>query len=50
MKKTKVTLDKPIFVGGGILDLSKIHMFKFFYDYVKKSGRKFRFCIRIQIL
>ena len=29
MKKTKVILDKPIFVGAGILDLSKIHMFKF---------------------
>ena len=40
MKKTKVTLDKPIFVGAAILDLSKIHMFKFHYGYVKKSGRK----------
>ena len=40
MKKTKVVLDKPIFVGGGILDLSKIHMFKFFYDYVKKKWEK----------
>ena len=41
MRKTKVTLDKPIFVGAAILDLSKIHMFKFHYGYVKKkSGRK----------
>ena len=37
MKKTKVTLDKPIFVGAAILDLSKIHMFKFHYGYVKKK-------------
>ena len=40
MRKTKVVLDKPIFVGAGILDLSKIHMFKFFYDYVKEKWEK----------
>ena len=40
MRKTKVILDKPIFVGAGILDLSKIHMFKFFYDYVKEKWEK----------
>ena len=40
MKKTKVTLDKPIFVGAAILDLSKIHMFKFHYGYVKKKWEK----------
>ena len=40
MKKTKVVLDKPIFVGAAILDLSKIHMFKFHYGYVKKKWEK----------
>ena len=40
MKKTKVILDKPIFVGAAILDLSKIHMFKFHYGYVKKKWEK----------
>ena len=40
IKKTKVTLDKPIFVGAAILDLSKIHMFKFHYGYVKKKWEK----------
>ena len=29
MGKTKVTLNKPIYVGAAILDLSKLHMFKF---------------------
>ena len=40
MKKTKVILNKPIFVGAAILDLSKIHMFKFHYGYVKKKVGK----------
>ena len=40
MKKTKVILNKPIFVGAAILDLSKIHMFKFHYDYVKNKWEK----------
>ena len=40
MKKTKVILNKPIFVGAAILDLSKIHMFKFHYGYVKKKWEK----------
>ena len=40
MRKTKVILDKPIFVGAAILDLSKIHMFKFHYGYVKEKWEK----------
>ena len=40
MKKTKVILNKPIFVGAAILDLSKIHMFEFHYGYVKKKWEK----------
>ena len=40
MRKTKVGLDKPIFVGAAILDLSKIHMFEFFYGYVKRKWEK----------
>ena len=37
MRKTKVVLNKPIFCGAAILDLSKIHMFHFHYNYVKKK-------------
>ena len=33
-------MDKPIFVGAAILDLSKIHMFKFHYGYVKEKWEK----------
>ena len=37
MRKTHVILNKPIFCGAAILDLSKIHMFQFHYNYVKKK-------------
>ena len=39
--KREVTLNKPIYVGLTVLDLSKLHMFKFHYDYIKpKYGDK----------
>ena len=38
--KTKVELNKPIFCGAAILDLSKIHMFKFHFHFVKKKWEK----------
>jgi hypothetical protein len=34
-KKREVKLYKPIYIGGAILDLSKLHMYKFHYDYYK---------------
>ena len=34
-QKTKLKLDKPIFIGMSILDLSKQHMYKFYYDIMK---------------
>ena len=40
MRKTKVVLNKPIFCGAAILDLSKIHMFNFHYNYVKQKWEK----------
>ena len=35
MKKTKVKMDKPIYLGLSILEISKILMYEFWYDYMK---------------
>ena len=37
MKKTLVLMNKPVYLGLSILELSKILTFEFWYDYVKKS-------------
>ena len=35
MKKVKIKMNKPIYLGLSILDISKITMYEFWYDYVK---------------
>ena len=35
MKKTKVKMNKPIYLGLSILEISKILMYGFWYDYMK---------------
>ena len=37
MKKAKVKMNKPIYLGLSILEISKIIMYQFWYDYVKKK-------------
>ena len=37
MKKVKVEMNKPIYLGFSILELSKITMYEFWYDYVKSK-------------
>ena len=44
MGKIKVVMKKPIYLGHAILDLSKIIMYKFHYDYMKpKYGQNCHF-------
>ena len=45
MNKTKVKMNKPIYLGLSILDISKILMYKFWYDYMKpKYGNRVKLC------
>ena len=37
MRKVKVKMNKPIYLGLSILDISKITMYEFWYDYVKSK-------------
>ena len=34
MKKARVKMTKPLYLGISILDISKILMYKFWYDYI----------------
>ena len=36
-KKELLTLNKPIYAGNTVLELSKLAMFNFYYDFVKKK-------------
>ena len=40
MKKTSLTMNKPVYLGMSILDLSKIIMFDFHYQYIKPKYGK----------
>ena len=45
MKKTKVKITKPLYLGISILDISKTLMYKFWYDYFKpKYGDRAKLC------
>ena len=37
MKKTKVKINKPVYLGMSILDISRTLMYKFWYDYIKSK-------------
>ena len=40
MKKVKVKMNKPIYLGLSMLDISKITMYEFWYDFIKSSSEK----------
>ena len=45
MKKTRVKMTKPLYLGMSILDISKILMSEFSYDYIKpKYGDRAKLC------
>ena len=45
MKKVEVKLNKPIYLGQAILDISKTLMYEFWYDYLKpKYGDNVKLC------
>ena len=45
MKKTRVKMTKPLYLGMSILDISKILMYEFWYDYISpKYGDRAKLC------
>ena len=45
MKKTKVKMNKPIYLGLSVLEISKTLMYEFWYDYMKpKYGDNVKLC------
>ena len=45
MKKTKIKMGKPIYLGLSILEISNALMYEFWYDYMKpKYGNKVKLC------
>ena len=45
MKKTKIHMNKPVYVGQAVLDISKTLMYEFWYDYIiPKYDDKVRLC------
>ena len=45
MNKSKVKMNKSIYLGLAILDISKILMYEFWYDYMKpKYSNRVKIC------
>ena len=45
MKRTKVKMNKPIYLGLSILEISKLLMYEFWYDYMKpRYGDNVKLC------
>ena len=40
MKKTKVKMNKPVYLGMSILNISKTLMYEFWYDYIKPKYKE----------
>ena len=45
MRKTQIIINKPLYLGLSILDLTKTVMYEFWYDYIKpKYGENAKLC------
>ena len=45
MGKIKIVMNKPVYIGQAILDLSKISMYELHYDYMKpRYGGNLKLC------
>ena len=44
MRKNEIIMNKPVYLGLSILDLSKIVLYEVWYDYVKPNGQNAKFC------
>ena len=45
MKRTQIPMGKSVYLGQSLLEISKIVMHEFWYDYVKpKYGEKAKLC------
>ena len=44
MGRTKVVINKPVYLSQAILDLTKIVMYEFHYDYMKPKFKDFQLC------
>ena len=40
MRKTQILMNKPVYLGLSILDMSQTLMYEFWYDYVKQKNRE----------
>ena len=49
MRKTKMHMRKPVYIGQAVLDISKTLMYEFWYDYIKPN-MKIRHVTWIQIV
>ena len=49
MKKPEILLNKPVYLGLSILELSKILMYEFWYDYAKPKLLKKQNCFIVYI-
>ena len=45
MKKTRIKMNKPLYLGASILDISKTLMYEFWSDYLRpKYGDRVKLC------